>query len=99
MARDVPQLDIQQVALSQNEEKEAKAFDKAADQLDKTQLRTSDWTFLRYRNATLGKPLFDAYPDLVFKSLGKLCNVDSSKQSAKPLNGIKILDLGSGDGS
>src|SRR4051794_14084783 len=99
MGLDVARSNMQRASLNQNEEKEAQAFDRAAEKLDKKELKMSGWTFSRYRSATLGKPFFDAHPDLVFKRLGSLCNIDASNQITKPLQGLKILDLGAGDGS
>lgn len=85
-----------QLTLSQNEQNEAAAFDRIADRLDKSYLRTSDWTFSRYRQAMLGMPMFHMYPDLVFAHLGKC--FPRSQDLAKPLAGLKVLDLGAGDG-
>lgn len=86
----------QRSTLRQNEQSEAHAFDRFAERCDNTKLRTSDWTFSRYRSATFGKPVFDAYPDLVFSYIGShlLCK----EGSQKPLQGVRILDLGAGDG-
>jgi len=81
--------------LSKNEQHEAEAFNRIAEQCDRKTLRTSDFTFSRYRRATLDQPLFNRYPDLVFSHIGSHFCV---KDEIKPLNGIRVLDLGAGDG-
>jgi len=79
-----------------HEEAEARAFNRIADESDKSRLVTTEWTFSRYRNATLGRPLFDAYPDLAFSYIGSRFRRDSPE---KPLTGVEVLDLGAGDGA
>ena len=83
--------------LTQNEHNEAEAFDRIAQQFDKASLRTSDWTFSRYRKATCGEPIFDTYPDLVFAFIGR--HFLRVNEPRKPLKGVRVLDLGAGEGS
>lgn len=88
--------EVRPAALSQVEQTEAAAFDRIADRLDRAYLRTSDWTFGRYRAAVLGRPLLYSYPDLVFVHLGKC--FPGPKDPRRPLAGVRVLDLGAGDG-
>jgi len=82
--------------LTYNERNEAAAFDRLAARRDGTMLRTSDWTFARYRSAVLGRPFYHAYPDLAFVYLGK--HLLRGGDPSKPLRGLRVLDLGAGDG-
>jgi len=82
--------------LQENERNEAAAFDRLADQRDSGTLRTSEWTFSRYRSATCGRPLYQAYPDRAFVYLGQ--NGFRRDDPLKPLKGVRVLDLGAGDG-
>jgi len=86
-----------QAALKESERVEAVAFDRLAASFDERWLKRNDWTFQRYRDATLGRPLFVRYPDLVFVRLGKLFN-GSIGTGSKPLAGLRVLDLGAGEG-
>ena len=79
-----------------NEEREARVFDRLAERVDRAALKVSDWTLRRYRNAVLGRPVFDNYPDLVFQTVGQL--VAPCPDVAKPLASLHVLDLGAGDG-
>ena len=54
------------ISLDQNERDEAEAFNLVAEKFNKAQLKTSDFTFLRYRRAIRQQPLFDIYPDQIF---------------------------------
>jgi len=83
--------------LTDNEAREAAAFDTVAGEVRSSALSTSAWTFRRYREASAGSPLFRMYPDLVFEYIGKRIGKDIGT-SDKPLNGLKVLDLGAGDG-
>jgi 2-polyprenyl-3-methyl-5-hydroxy-6-metoxy-1,4-benzoquinol methylase len=83
-------------ALRQNERNEAEAFDRLAGLRDPESLRTSEWTFSRYRSATLGGPLYAAYPDRAFVYLGRHCLERDDPE--RPLRGVRVLDLGAGDG-
>lgn len=83
-------------ALNQNEQNEATAFDRLADQRGPQTLRTSDWTFSRYRSAVAGRPIYQAYPDLVFTYIGK--HFFRGNDPDKPLKGLRVFDLGAGDG-
>jgi 2-polyprenyl-3-methyl-5-hydroxy-6-metoxy-1,4-benzoquinol methylase len=85
-------------SLSSNERAEAEAFDRVAGKVDRNTLRTSEGTFLRYRRATVGNPLYPKHPDLMFSLMGRLFNSERKPQD-KPLQGIRVLDLGAGDGS
>jgi 2-polyprenyl-3-methyl-5-hydroxy-6-metoxy-1,4-benzoquinol methylase len=84
------------LALDHNERNEAEAFDRLAGQRDKTTLSMSASTFSRYRAATRGRPLFDSYPDRVFLHVGR--HFGRGAESEPPLRGVRILDLGAGDG-
>ena len=82
-------------SIDANEQTEADAFDRLAEISDHSELLTSAWTFARYRNATLGNPVRRSYPDLVFSHIGRRF---PPSDSARPLAGLRILDLGAGDG-
>jgi len=82
-------------SMDANEQIEAEAFDRLAELSDPSELLTSDWTFARYRNASLGNPVRRSYPDLVFSHIGRRF---PPSDSARPLAGLRILDLGAGDG-
>ena len=82
--------------LQENERHEAAAFDRLADQRDSETLRTSEWTFSRYRSATCGRPLYQAYPDRAFVYLGR--HFFKGADPRRPLKGVRVLDLGAGDG-
>jgi len=82
-------------SMDANEQMEAEAFDRLAELSHPSELLTSDWTFARYRNATLGNPMRRSYPDLVFSHIGRRF---TPTDSARPLAGLRILDLGAGDG-
>jgi 2-polyprenyl-3-methyl-5-hydroxy-6-metoxy-1,4-benzoquinol methylase len=103
MARPVPRIlhtvESQATAVSLNERHEAAAFDRLAERSDARSLETSAWTFRRYRRATQGHPIFNAHPDIVFTQLGRLCQAAAVRALDKPLQGLRILDLGAGDGS
>ena len=82
-------------SMDANEQMEAEAFDRLAERSHPSELLTSDWTFARYRKATLGNPIRRSYPDLVFSHIGRrFTPIDP----ARPLAGLRILDLGAGDG-
>jgi 2-polyprenyl-3-methyl-5-hydroxy-6-metoxy-1,4-benzoquinol methylase len=85
-------------SLSRNEHAEADAFDRVAGNVDRNTLRATEDTFLRYRNATIGNPIQQRHPDLMFALMGNMFRSDRKPQ-AKPLHGIRVLDLGAGDGS
>lgn len=85
-----------QPGLAENEKNEAAAFDRLARQRDRNTLTTSAWTFSRYRAATCGRPLFDSYPDRVFCEIGRFFG--PGKDPTQPLKGVRVLDLGAGDG-
>jgi 2-polyprenyl-3-methyl-5-hydroxy-6-metoxy-1,4-benzoquinol methylase len=81
---------------SRNEYNEAAAFDRLADLREEKDLRTSDWTFSRYRSAVLGQPIYQAYPDRMFLHIGN--HHRRGDDPRRPLEGLKVLDLGAGDG-
>jgi SAM-dependent methyltransferase len=82
--------------LRQNECNEATAFDRIAERRDQESLKTSDWTFSRYRRAVLGHPLYHAYPDRAFVQIGR--RFAPGGDPRRPLKGVRVLDLGAGDG-
>jgi SAM-dependent methyltransferase len=82
--------------LSQNEQKEAAAFDRLAEQRERDSLRTSAGTFSRYRSAVLGRPIHHGYPDRAFLYIGR--HLVRGDDPAKPLKGVRVFDLGAGDG-
>ncbi len=82
-------------ALEQNERDEAAAFDRLADRLDRGTLKTSERTFARYRSAVAGRPIYHAYPDRAFHYIGRHYFHGDHR---RPLAGVKVLDLGAGDG-
>jgi len=87
------------VLLGENEQKEAAAFDRVARHVSKADLITSQGIVTRYLSATLGQPFFNAFPDLVFVRLGRLLDPKAIVTNPqKPLSGLKVLDVGSGDG-
>lgn len=86
-----------QLARSENEQNEAAAFDRLAAVRDKTTLRTSAGTFSRYRSASAGQPMFQSYPDRMFLHIGR--QFGRGKDPSRPLAGVKVLDLGAGDGA
>lgn len=83
-------------ALDQNERNEAEAFDRLASRRDRGSLRTSAETFERYRRAVQGRPVHHAYPDRAFVHIGR--HVGLGHDPGKPLKGVRVLDLGAGDG-
>lgn len=88
--------DVEELVLRENEQHEADAFNRIADRTDPARLRTSDWTFARYRRAVLGRPFFWAYPDLAFVRLGRCLGRGGDRN--RPLKGLTVLDMGAGDG-
>lgn len=82
---------------SRNEQAEAEAFDRVARTVDRRALRTTEYTLRRYRSATLGNPIYQKHPDLKFTRIGELFE-SNRKPRDKPLQGIRVLDLGVGDG-
>ncbi len=82
-----------------NERSEQEAFDAIADRVPDGHLVTSDYTFDRYRAATNQKPLFNSYPDLLFVEMGRRHAANGNHNESKPLAGLEVLDLGSGDGA
>lgn len=83
--------------LSGNEHAEAEAFDRVASHVDRSTLRATEDTFVRYRSATIGNPIQHRHPDLIFTLMGKIFH-SNRKPYNKPLLGIRVLDLGAGDG-
>lgn len=84
--------------LEANEQREREAFDALAAAVSDAQLTTSDWTFERYRRATRGNPAHEVFPDLMFQRIGERLAPSRQRDEARPLAGLKVLDLGAGDG-
>jgi hypothetical protein len=80
-------------SMDANEQTEADAFDRLAQLSDPSELLTSDWTFARYRNATLGNPVRRSYPDLEFSHIGRRF---PPVNTARPFAGLRILGAGGG---
>jgi 2-polyprenyl-3-methyl-5-hydroxy-6-metoxy-1,4-benzoquinol methylase len=85
------------IRLRQNEQDESQAFGRCAARVDKATLTPSSATLARYRSATLGRPVYRAFPDLAFAYIGH--HYAGSCDPRKPLESVRVLDLGAGDGA